>query len=59
MIDFRRTCVKSQFLPVCMPIMCGQQPPDISNNNSAVVNFKDIATPTAGKSTRRKSEGIF
>lgn len=55
--DFIATCVKSQFLPaICMLLLCRQQPPNISNNNSAVVDFKDMATPTAGKSMGRQSK---
>ncbi len=55
--DFRLTCIKRQFLPaVCVLLLCRQQPPDISDNNFAVVDFKDIATPTAGKSMGRQSQ---
>ena len=47
--DFRPTCVKSPFLPaLCMLLLCRRQPPDISNNNSAVVYLEDMAAPAAG-----------
>lgn len=39
-----------------MLLLCRQQPPDISDNNSAVVDLKDIATPTAGKSMEGQSQ---
>ena len=39
-----------------MLLLCLHQPPNISNNNSAVVDLKDIATPTAGKSMGRQPQ---
>lgn len=53
--DFIPTCVKSPFFPaVRMLLLCRQQPPDVFNNNSAVVDFEDMATPAASKSIDKK-----
>lgn len=58
--DFRHTCVKSPFLPaVCMLLLRRQQPPDIPNNNSAVVDLKDMATPAASKSTVKTKQPFY
>lgn len=40
-----------------MLLLCRHQPSDISDDNSAVVNLKDMATATAGKSIIRQSQG--
>lgn len=55
----KHTWVKSPFLLAAfMLLLCRQQPPDIPDNDSAVVNLKYIATLTAGKPMRNNHRGV-
>lgn len=44
---------------VCMLLLCRQQPSHISDNNSAVVDLKDMTASAAGKSVGRKQIVLF
>lgn len=42
-----------------MLLLCRQQSPDISDNYFAVVDLKNMPTPTADKSVGGQSEGKY
>lgn len=48
--DTKHTCLSGALLCAVCLLLRRHQPPDISDNNSAVVNFQNVATATAGKS---------